>query len=719
MPKINQLPKEVYNRIAAGEVVERPASVVKELVENSIDAGATEIEIHIERGGKQLIRVVDNGHGIEREDLYKAFLPHATSKIKTADDLHTIFTLGFRGEALASIGSVAKATILSKTAEDKCYQIRNEGGSISAVTEAAGERVGTEIRVEMLFYNTPVRLGFLKTDKGEETEITTFVTRFILNRPDIAFTYTVDGKTVLQSFGGGEEEAFVSVYGAQALGQCYRLDAEKHGIRMRGYIGNQNFSKANKSYQSVFLNGRYINNATISAAVTGAYASYLMKRQYPFYVLHITVPTGIVDVNVHPNKSDVRFADNGIIYGCIYSVISAVLDGNSKALDYIVQDKQGENTESKMQTLLAEKLPVEKAPVEKSPTKKEPAWKSLSSEILEKAKTEKREEETTKKDVIFGTETFSFEQAQKEIEACKPILDNKKNGETNAYPKGCFPLDQIPDVNPNDLITMTEEEMLNRKSPKKDPEKLAKKSGIEFKRTYFEFDDPIFEQAKKEGCAPATTDFFAENKKYLEELDAKAKQNKIEVSDAKFVGKLFNTYLLYERNEDVFIIDQHAAHERLIFDRLKEDMKHRTVIRQPMLVPFELKLNAFESDFIRERMNDIIEMGFDIQEDTATSFKISAVPVDLQTIDLTKFFNEILSDVGGYRAIKLVDILKDKLASAACKAAVKGGMDLTLREIDELFRMMDGDMGLKCPHGRPVVVKMTRTQLEKMFKRIV
>jgi DNA mismatch repair protein MutL len=240
MAKINKLPKEVYNRIAAGEVVERPASVVKELVENAIDAGATEIEIYIERGGKQLVRVVDNGCGIEKGDLYTAFLPHATSKISQADDLNNICTLGFRGEALPSIGSVACATITSKTEGDKCYQICNDCGVVGAVSEVAGERVGTEVCVEGLFMNTPVRLRFLKTDKAEEGDVTTLVSRFILNRTDIAFTYVVDGKTVLQSFGGGDDEAFVSVYGASTLAQCYKIDAEKHGIRIRGYIGNQN-----------------------------------------------------------------------------------------------------------------------------------------------------------------------------------------------------------------------------------------------------------------------------------------------------------------------------------------------------------------------------------------------------------------------------------------------------------------------------------------------
>lgn len=338
MSKINILPAQVYNRIAAGEVVDRPYSVVKELVENAIDAGATEIEITVEGGGKQLVRVTDNGSGILREDLHAAFLPHATSKIEKAADLEHIQTLGFRGEAVASIAAVSKMTITSKVKGENCYRLSSDGGKLGEIEEAAGGD-GTDVRVESLFFNTPVRLKFLKSDRAEEADITNFVSRFILCRPDISFRYYVNGKKVLQSFGGGEEEALADVYGAAVLGECYHISAEKHGVRIRGYIGNQNFSKPNKTYQSVFLNGRYIVNSTVSAAVSNAYGSYLMKRQYPFYVLYIDVPAEIVDVNVHPNKADVRFADNQVIYGCIYSVISAVLDGQPKALEYILADE--------------------------------------------------------------------------------------------------------------------------------------------------------------------------------------------------------------------------------------------------------------------------------------------------------------------------------------------------------------------------------------------
>ena len=264
MAKINVLPAQVYNRIAAGEVVDRPYSVVKELVENAIDAGATEIEIYIEDGGKQLIRVVDNGCGITRDDLHSAFLPHATSKITTADDLYAITTLGFRGEAVASIASVSKMTITSKVKGEKCYSLTSHGGMMGKITEASGQD-GTDVRVDMLFFNTPVRLKFLKSNKTEEADITTFVSRFILSHSNIAFRYFVDGKQVLQSYGGGDEEAFVCVYGANTLAQCYKVDAEKNGVHIKGYMGNQNFSKPNKSTAENF-SGAYLFVATGSVS---------------------------------------------------------------------------------------------------------------------------------------------------------------------------------------------------------------------------------------------------------------------------------------------------------------------------------------------------------------------------------------------------------------------------------------------------------------------
>lgn len=657
MAKINILPAKVYNRIAAGEVVDRPASVVKELLENSIDAEATEIEVHIEQGGKQLIRVIDNGCGIEREDLQSAFLPHATSKVSRAEDLESIATLGFRGEAIASIASVAQMGITSKTEDGGCYKLSCNGGELGQIVEVSGSK-GTDVCVELLFYHTPVRLSFLKSDKVEEAEITTLVSRFILNHSCVSFTYYVDGKKILQSFGGGDEEAMVSVYGASTIAQCFCVNAEKHGVKIRGYIGSQNFYKANKSYQSIFLNGRYIVNAAISSAISSAYSSYLMKRQYPFYVLHIDVPTEVVDVNVHPNKADVRFANNQLIYGCVYSVIAAVLDGQSKGLEYVVKAPFAEIDEG------AEQVEIPK-----------------------------------KEEKVVGVPSLTYAEAKKEVEKDIPFPSLKEKKAPLVIVQG-------------DKFIPVEEDC----SAKIKGKRAVDDVGELFSE--LKFDTPY----KKTDVYSDTVDNFAVNKQYLEQLDREKKQEqqeRIAISDWYYAGKLFNTYLLYQYQNTVYIIDQHAAHERLIYNRLKEQLDKRIIIRQPMLVPYKIRLNAYESAFIRSQKDIIEDIGFSLEENVECTFEVTQIPLDLHNIDLDKFFHKILADMAEYKSIKLEDIIRDKLASAACKAAVKAGMDLSRDEVNKLFELMNGDMGLKCPHGRPVVVKMTKTQIEKMFKRLL
>ena len=598
-----------------------------------------------------MICVSDDGGGIDAADLTSAFLPHATSKIAKAEDLDLIRTLGFRGEALASIASVAKVTLRSKAKDSaEAFEITCAGGQMSDVKPCA-LGTGTEITAENLFYNTPVRAKFMRTDKGEESEITNFVQRFVLGNPDIAFTYTVDGKLALQSYGGGMEEATAAVYGASVIGQCYQLDAVKHGIRIRGYIGRPDFTKANRTYQSTFVNGRYVTNNTISSAISNAYASYLMKRQYPFYILFIDVPPEIVDVNVHPNKADVRFENNQVIYGCIYSVISAVLDGNASALDFVVAPK------------VSEPVPVGERAVSAGIHAAEESAASVSESAgkvnSDRANIERSAETESK---TSSGDLFNFPR-RSEMQGGKPI-EFHDSGVSAAE---------------------TEQKSAERIRPNAD----------------------------------AAEDVFAENKRYLEELDRKAKQQKIIFEQAVYKGNLFNTYLLYELGDDAFIIDQHAAHERLIFDRLKGEMDGRKVIRQPMLVPYVLNVNAEEFAFLSENSGVLEEIGFEIEEFGSGSLKISSVPLDLQDIDLSEFFGELLKEVGSLRAIRLSDLLRDKIAMTACKHAVKGGMLLTDSEKAKLFEMLRGDFGLKCPHGRPIAVRLTKYEIEKMFKRIV
>jgi DNA mismatch repair protein MutL len=529
----------------------------------------------------------------------------------------------------------------------------------------------------------------------------------------------------LQSYGGGEDEAIAGIYGASVLSQCYKIDANRNGLHIRGYIGNQNFYKANKSYQSIFLNGRYVLNNTISSAISGAYAGYLMKRQYPFYVLHIDMPSKCVDVNVHPNKADVRFANNQVVYGTLHTVISSVLDGTAKAMEYIVPDAKnisvengsmdGEQTEINNQPI-AEGITLSKKILSDNSSKLDPLEKLGFSSIN---LTEEDLEEKIPN--VFGLPVMTYEEAQQEIEESKaqvPVEPPKPKGFPKGTP-GFTPIDEIEDFKGPYARTPwgLEYPKERAKHRKKDPEKLHKKfPDLYFKREVWVLNDGDMAQPQEE------VDPFLENKKYLEQLDSlksATPKGKIRTSNSTFVGTMFNTYIVYEHGEAIYIIDQHAAHERLIFDRLKEKMRTRTVNKQDMLVPYELTVNAFEGTFIRERMQDILDMGFDIVEEAENSFKVTSVPSDLMDIDIVKFFNTVLADISGYRSIKLEELLKDKLASEACKAAVKGGQELSTEEIDTLFAMMEGNMGLKCPHGRPVVVKMERKQLEKMFKRIV
>ena len=676
MGKINILSKDIFNRIAAGEVVDRPYSAVKELVENSLDAGATEISVYIEKGGRQLIKVCDNGSGIERDDMRKAFIPHATSKVTKVEDLDSIATLGFRGEALASISSISRTEITSVTAGNQACRVECEGGYIGKEMPAALDK-GTEVAVHDLFYNTPARAKFLKSDKAEESDIQNFMSRFILGNPGVSFRYFSDGKLKLQSFGNGLDEAVSQVYGAKVIANCYKINAEKGEIKIRGFIGNQNYFKSNKSYQSLFLNGRYIVNNIVSSAVTNAYASYLMKRQYPFYVLFIDVPADFVDVNVHPNKADVRFADGRAVYSAVYSILSGVLDGTARAADFVVDYARIPEVKSSMQQVSRSSADV-------------------SGETAADAGMVKQEGD------IFDGSDRAYKPAGK--------------GEAEKFLSGELSGEKLPSVQP-------QKKPLGYNEDKTDYSVYENYEAPKFEDREHTYPLYAYYGALKEknvlGVSSPHKELSDSKLTSEEERRLKEEQERFACRTFTYKGNLFNTYLLYEIEGDVYIVDQHAAHERLIYDRYKKQMEERSVVRQGMLVPYILSLTPEENIFLEENISLIREMGFDIEPFGFNSYRVCEVPADLKDLDFGAFFHELFSDISGLKSVKMTDILKDKIAMSACKHAVKGGMELTRQEADGLIADMHGDMGLKCPHGRPVAVKLTKYQIEKMFKRIV
>lgn len=756
MEKIRELPPELINQIAAGEVIDSPVSVVKELVENAIDAGSSEITVKIIRAGLDAIEVSDNGCGIPYEDIPLFIKPHATSKLHSYDDLFRLKTFGFRGEAVSSIAAVSRMTVTTRV-PDKPGHTWEWVGGVYQGDSFAGTLDGTKITVNELFFNTPVRLGFLKSEKAIEAEITQCMLRFILAFPKIRFAFYADGECIVHSLGTNEEEAMLYTYGPAVLKECIKVDAQRGNMHIYGYIGNQFFSKPNKSYQSIFLNGRCIESSIISAAMMSAYSTYLMKKRYPMYVLNIDMPENEYDVNVHPKKLDVKFLNSGLVYGTIYKLIAGILDGETSAMQYVAEDSPYLKT--KEEAAEEHKKIIEKDKEDRQLEQKygeHYAGVAYNQETLPPTKTdeelrrrlhdEKDQSPLTvseeKPTLIAGksNETYSSRYYEKIGRKQRDGFgfavsgsESKKSGPSanmseashavmigaKTYePTGNASADHPFGTSDRGLTLEREEKAAKEKEaleeqiindyeypPKKPKKPAAAANGGESDGQKAKSDDGLFDENKK----------LSENAA----RDGSLKQEKIDTSTLRFCGKLFNTYLIYEGESDAYIIDQHAAHERLIFDRLKKRMEERQIIQQPLLLPYILEVNVIENVFVSDQIENIRALGFDIEAFGANSYKISAVPIDLQDINLKQFFGDVIADMNSYKGIKLDDILKDKLATSACKAAVKGGMDLTEQEVKSLLTMMDGNMGIKCPHGRPVVVKMSKYELEKMFKRIV
>lgn len=657
MSKINILDASIYNLIAAGEVVEKPASVIKELVENSIDAGAKNITVEIKDGGTTFMQVSDDGCGIFEDDFKSAFLPHATSKIKDAKDLESIFTLGFRGEALASIASVSKVKLVSKTKdEDTGNMLEVEGGKFGEIKKVSAN-VGTTITVSDLFFCVPARAKFLKKNKTEEQEITNIINRIVLMRPDINFNYIVDGKKVLSSIGTTLKEAMFSVYGKESVSETLEVSCSRENVKVSGFIGKPTYSKSNRTYQTLIINGRYVVNLTVQTAVANAYGDFLMKRQYPFFILNLEIPADEIDVNVHPNKLDVKFLKSNLIYSVVFEAVSKALHN----MDYIKEI----DMESKFASVPSVQTKNNSVVIDK-------AGVNLNPYSFENSKM---------------TETQKSEAIDKVIDS---VLSESNEGVRDNFGLGSKLLERINN-------------------------KISANDNSAFESNDYS-DDSKIKSEQTQGVNQNLFDDF-KNNSYVK---PKVVQNDFAEDEIKIVGKLFNTYLIIEWGQNMFLIDQHAGHERLRYDKLKAEYERGDIVVQPMLIPFVLSLNAEDNQILLSNLDAVRSVGFDIEEFGDRTFKISSVPAIVSDIDFNKFFSMFLAEKLNKSKITEAELVKDTLMQMACKSAIKGGDDLTKNEVNILLKQMgQNNIILFCPHGRPVVVKISKTEIEKWFKRIV
>lgn len=660
MAVINILDKDVYNKIAAGEVVEKPASVVKELVENSIDAGADNITIEILNGGTTYIKVSDNGCGIALDDFDRVFLPHATSKVKTVDDLSKIGTLGFRGEALSSISSVSKVTLSSKTDDEVGYQVKVEGGDMGEIVPV-GATKGTYIQIEDLFYNIPARKKFLRKPKLEENDITNYISRLIMANPNIAIKYVSDNKIVYQSFGTGLYDAIYAIYGKSIVDNIFEFDFKTGDFEFSGYLGKPTYSKPNRTYQTLIINGRYVVNQSISTAIYKSYENFLMKGNFPFFVINLKIPLDKIDVNVHPNKLDVKFEDSNNVFGIVYNGISDILYDINTIKKISVEDELSEDD-----SVDKDKLTIVNNGSE---------YKDV--EPIVETKEEIIEEVEIKETPI--TQEIEYE-VNKEKKDNDNFIENYMNTSTE-------------DITEEKIIPFFTNSTIDFKIQSPEANKL---------------DDYIYnENAITEDSENTKTETVQES--ILNEE-----------SNFKILGTIFNTYILVENNDNMLIVDQHAGHERLLYDKYSNELNNKEVAIQPLLVPYIIETNYLEYNYISENIDLLRDMGFEIDDFGGDAFKVSSVPVLFNNVNITSIFADILSDIDNKLVISKHSSIKEYIAKTACRSAVKANDPLSKNEIETLLSEFNKpNQTLLCPHGRPIVIEISKKEIEKWFKRIV
>ena len=637
MAKIKALTSDVYNLISAGEVVDNPLGALKELVENSIDAGSRRITIDIEGGGVDLITVADEGCGISEDDVELAFARYATSKLERATDLLCIQSLGFRGEALASISAVSRIKLTTRTSEmdaGVCVSVEN-GVVVDKCYVSAN--VGTKIEVRDLYYNMPARKSFLKSATAEKADITKFVAKFIVTNPNVAITYRADGKTVFESSGSGLDEAIFAVYGHDCLSNCIPINYSREDLRITGYIGAPEYTKANKNYQTLSVNGRCVTDERIAGAIFQAYKNYLMTRRFPFYVLNLEIPPDEVDVNIHPKKSVVRFKGLRNIAGYFYRA---------------AQEALLENVEMRSTQIFPS--------YSDEPTPKTPLY--------------------TKADVV---ETIAKLQEDGEITLMTP-------GEKEA----------------NLAVEEATEKTDSRRSFEAFAKEMQRELSVAKARRQLGFDvEPKQVEQQAIDIAPEPEPIAPHIVDYDKDLFYRS----------RVLGVAFRTYLILDFDDKIILVDQHAAHERLLFDKFLAGTK---MDMQTLAVPYVFTVRDDEALFIEQNITNIASAGIQIEQFGHNTYQITAIASLLINTKMRDFVDYLLASIDEFK-LDSRQLIVEAIAKKACKAAVKAGQILDEYEITYILKGIVENKILQCPHGRPITVVLTKTQIEKMFKRIV
>lgn len=677
---IKVLDQATINKIAAGEVVERPSSVVKELVENAIDAGASAITVEIKDGGTTFIRITDNGAGIQKEEVPTAFVRHATSKILSVEDLLCIRSLGFRGEALASIAAVAQVECISKTATDLTgirYEIH---GSKEVAKEEIGAPTGTTIIVRNLFYNVPARKKFLKTTMTEAGYITDLIIRLALSHPDISFKYIMNGSNKIATSGNGKlQDVIYQIYGKDVSSNLLPIKRQVGDFKMEGYIGKAYVSKGNRSFEHYFINGRSIRSNIMNRAIEEGYKSFVMIHKFPFTALHLTLDSNKLDVNVHPQKMEFKYADNEQLFHFVKDTIRQALLSEEMIQDVSLRSAKEEKEiliEQQKKQLLHVPEPFEKqarmirtkqmADTDKTQLRESLELKSEpKASVIPEVSAEPEANVTPEVSVEPKASIAPEVSAEPEVSVASEVSAEPEasvTSETLTQPEGkIYPVQEV---------------------------KLAEKHTPELKGTQLEL--PVEQFMSKEA-----------RKKH------------------RLIGQVFKTYWMIEYDNKLYVVDQHAAHEKVMFERLMKKMSEKTVLSQHLLPPKVLHLSGVEHITVMQNLNLFQQAGFELEDFGDDSIVLRAMPDDIMGVDPELLFQELLGVLVDNIGTLSIDFFVEKLSGMACKAAIKGNTTISDKEADTLIdEMLSLDNPYNCPHGRPTMIAISQYELERKFKRI-